>query len=1076
MKIVLLQMPSWGLKSPPYGMACLSAYLKDRNIEVIQKDLNVDMYNHFKGTEYESLWAFNEPFWGNYEKVSQFVNVNGKYFAQLIKDILVLKPDLVGFSILWSTEVMSRIFAQQLKIYAPNIRVVFGGPHCARQMEGPRIASLPEVDFVVHGEGEETLFELQEALKIGKDVSVIKGLFSKKDGKVFYKEDRPLITNLDSLPLADFTGIDFSLYPDAMIPVSSSRGCPNRCIYCDEKTFWHTYRTRSAKKIFAEVKQQYEKYGVKKFEFVDSLVNGNIKVLEEFCDLLIQSKLPIKWMGQAAVRKEMTKELLDKINKSGCFHLCFGMEHSSSTLMYRMGKLMCKGADFSKLIRNSHEVGLKIGLNWMFGFPGETEQDFQSDLDFFTENKKYLSGININNSPGFCGFTPGCYAYSHPEEFDIIIGSDHSNWKSKDGTNTYVTRLNRFQKFAKHLKELGLYCSFPVFSNEAELIGNYYYNEKDYINAAEYLEKSLKNEGISIKKLLKLFESLHLSNNNAKIIGLYREFLERTKFNSEERKVLDEKIQNFMPFSGLSAVDNYINPDVILIQAPGWGIWTPPLGIAMLSSYVRSKGYKVLPIDLNIEFYLARGEKYKNTWSLEQSLYFWNSPAKVDEMIVDNNDLINNFINVVLESKAKIIGFAIYASSLYLSLYLARKIKAADSSIKIIFGGPHVSRFQAGMGIVKENCVDLLVQGEGELTLIDIIERVKAGKDLKDCPGTLCLKADEIVDNGDRDLMSNLDDLPFVDFSDFKFSNYQDSFKMPLMSSRGCVNQCIFCNERPYWRKYRSLTAERIFSEVQWQLKKYPNINWIDFQDSVVNGNVRELSKFADLIIKNGIKMRWAGQAVIRKEMTLELLKRLKESGCVCLAYGLETPISSIMLKVGKVASKDCDPEKLVRECAEAGLTCSYNFMFGLPGESEEDFNCTLDFLRRNRKYIATVNPSPSFCGFSKGTLGYENPEKYGLDLSHGLSYWETKNGDNNYRIRLRRFEQFCRLVQELKISTTYPSDRLLDRERCLAQYFYAYGQYDQAILCYEDWLNKNPTDQASKNSLEDCYKRVKKS
>jgi len=397
-----------------------------------------------------------------------------------------------------------------------------------------------------------------------------------------------------------------------------------------------------------------------------------------------------------------------------------------------------------------------------------------------------------------------------------------------------------------------------------------------------------------------------------------------------------------------------------------------------------------------------------------------------------------------------------------------------DPGIIIVFGGPHVSRFQAGFSVAKEECVDVVVQGEGELTLIDIIERVKAGKSVTDCPGTLSRKDGAVIDNKDRELIKNLDVLPFADFSDFDLKNYRDSFKMPLMSSRGCVNRCIFCNERPYWRTYRSFTAERLFKEVAYQLKLYPGIDYIDFQDSLINGNIKELERFADLIIDNKVTIRWSGQAVIRKEMTFDLLAKLKRAGCIALAYGLETASTKLMLKIGKVASMNSDPEQIVRDGARAEVMSTLNFMFGLPGETEDDFQDTVDFFKRNSSFISAVNPSPCFCYFANGTLGFENPSAYGLDFSHGQLYWETVNGDNNYRIRMRRFEAFCRLVKELKIYTTYPSDVLLDKERALGEYYFAYGRYNEALLCYKDWVAKNPEDGIISKKLQECCQRLK--
>ena len=519
--------------------------------------------------------------------------------------------------------------------------------------------------------------------------------------------------------------------------------------------------------------------------------------------------------------------------------------------------------------------------------------------------------------------------------------------------------------------------------------------------------------------------------------------------------------------------DNSINRDVVLVQAPGWGIWTPPLALAMLTAFLRKHGYKVLPLDLNIEFYLKREDKYKNTWELEQSLWFWETSSRVNELIEDKKELIDKFLSIIMGTGVKVVGFTIYGSSLHISLHLAKQIKMLNPQIKIVFGGPHVSRFMAGKSVVRDSSVDFVVQGEGELTLLDIVQKTRAGETIDCCPGTLLLKNNKVMDCGDRPLIDDLNTLPLPDFSDYDFQKYRDSFKLPIMSSRGCLNRCIYCNERSYWRKYRYLKADRLFGEIKEQLSRYPFIDWIDFQDSLVNGSIKELERLADLIIESGTTIRWSGQAAIRKELTYALLCKLKKSGCICLAYGIETPSTSLMLKIGKVLSRGANPDQIVRDGHRAGLSCAYNFMFGLPGETETDAQETLEFLKRNKDFIATVNPSPSFCGFCPGTLGHEHPEEYGIDASKGDLYWQTKDGKNDYLIRLKRFEEFCEVVQELGIPTTYPSRKLLDRDRTIGNYYYVSRGYSKAAPYFEGWLRENPDDKDVLRKLEHCYECI---
>ena len=135
--------------------------------------------------------------------------------------------------------------------------------------------------------------------------------------------------------------------------------------------------------------------------------------------------------------------------------------------------------------------------------------------------------------------------------------------------------------------------------------------------------------------------------------------------------------------------------------------------------------------------------------------------------------------------------------------------------------------------------------------------------------------------------------------------------------------------------------------------------------------------------------------------------------------------------------------------------------MFGLPGETEEDAFESLEFLRRNKQHNVTVNPSACFCGFAPGTLAYDDPQRYGIDLSKGNLYWESTDGRNTYISRLKRFEDFCRLVHELKIPTTYPSTVLLDRNRSLGNYYREAGDHLRASWYFKAWLEEHPDDES---------------
>jgi len=100
-----------------------------------------------------------------------------------------------------------------------------------------------------------------------------------------------------------------------------------------------------------------------------------------------------------------------------------------------------------------------------------------------------------------------------------------------------------------------------------------------------------------------------------------------------------------------------------------------------------------------------------------------------------------------------------------------------------------------------------------------------------------------------------------------------------------------------------------------------------------------------------------------------------------------------------------------------------------------------MEFIKRNKRYIDIVNPMQVFCDLPPGTYAHAHPEELGIDMKYGHRYWEAKDGTNTYLVRMRRFEEFCRLASALKIRCLYPSPVLLNRNELLGKYYSHRGE-----------------------------------
>ncbi|MFH1202398.1 MAG: radical SAM protein [Candidatus Omnitrophota bacterium] len=515
---------------------------------------------------------------------------------------------------------------------------------------------------------------------------------------------------------------------------------------------------------------------------------------------------------------------------------------------------------------------------------------------------------------------------------------------------------------------------------------------------------------------------------------------------------------------------------VALIQAPGWGRDCPPYTLAILSAWLRRSEHKVFVFDLNNALYCSGPDKYKKMWDDKDQYSFWTNEYLVSEFLQHNDCMLDFQINKILDTGAKFIGFTVHFTSLLASLKIAEIIKKKANDRIIVFGGPDCCRELNGERLIKEEAVDIVVAGEGDRTLLELVGIIEKDGKVDFCQGTLLKKGGEVIDCGDRPVLKDLDLTPFPDYSDFRkdilLGHYRQPERLEILDSRGCMTCCYFCSEWQFWQKYRSMSGERIFEEVAYQIRKFTRVNYFYFIGSLLNGDIEALSKFCDLVILNGLQIRWSGQAIIRPEMTRGLLEKMRKAGCEWLGYGIESGSQKVIDSMNKHFSI-ANAEEALRDTHQARISTQANFMFGIPTETERDFEETLEFLKRNRENIDSVLASQSFCVVDKGTYIYTHAQDFGIkDADHHL-YWET-NG-NNYPERLRRYEEFCQLALSLGLPETSGVLRVKpDKWLLLGDYYLFKKDYPLALECFKNSLQTESWNDSTLNKLELCQKELK--
>jgi radical SAM superfamily enzyme YgiQ (UPF0313 family) len=501
---------------------------------------------------------------------------------------------------------------------------------------------------------------------------------------------------------------------------------------------------------------------------------------------------------------------------------------------------------------------------------------------------------------------------------------------------------------------------------------------------------------------------------------------------------------------------------ISLVLCPFWDTKYPPLNIAFLSSLLQKKGFSVDKVDLNMLCYIKCDDEYRHFWNISSNILL--DKIVIDKFISKNEALIDSAI--AKTAKSQIVGFTIYKTTKHISLAVARKIKEKYPDKIIIFGGPECFIGGNPGEFLKDESVNYVVTGEGERVLPELINKIRHNRNIDSCKGVMYKKDGQLKYTGDRLPLKNLNSLPFPDFSGLTKLYKGQSVILPIQASRGCINRCAFCSEGVYWKKFRSMSGRRVFNEIEEQVEKY-GADQFAFHDSLINGNMKELVIFCDLMIKNKLNLilhknnsaalssnfsdiLWGGQALVRPEMTIEILKKMKRAGCYRLSYGIESGSQKVLNAMNKRFTLK-EALNVLRNTHNAGIIVQMNIIIGFPTETKDDFRQTMEFIKEARPYIDVISPSPS-CEIIKGTILCNCYKKFGVKDGSNRYYWESCSGENNYIERFKRYEKFC----EYAISIGIPQDIELFRTRphkwlLLSKYYAQKNSKRKALQC----LNK---------------------
>ncbi len=348
---------------PPLGLLYVSAYLKSKNID-----------NAVFDTTFSSQAAQLDYILEKQPKIiCIYTNLMTK--IEVIKLLKILKTERYNFP-----------------------KIVLGGPDVTYNVENYLKAGA---DFLIIGEGEETTFELYNAIMFGGNLHQVNGIAFIEDHQIIQTQARAKFKELDELPLPNRDAINMQNYLStwkknhgkSSMTVSTQRGCPYTCKWCSTAVYGQSYRRRPANQVAEEMKMLKEQYNPDALWFVDDVFTVSHKWLLAFKEEVLKQDavIPFECITRA---ERLNDEILQLLKDVGCFRIWIGAESGSQTIIDAMDRRVDVN-QVKKVIQDTNAMGIETGTFIMLGYPGETEKDITETIQYLKDANPTLYTITI---------------------------------------------------------------------------------------------------------------------------------------------------------------------------------------------------------------------------------------------------------------------------------------------------------------------------------------------------------------------------------------------------------------------------------------------------------------------------------------------------------------------------------------------------------------------------------------------------------------------------------------------------------------------------------------------------------
>ena len=397
----------------------------------------------------------------------------------------------------------------------------------------------------------------------------------------------------------------------------------------------------------------------------------------------------------------------------------------------------------------------------------------------------------------------------------------------------------------------------------------------------------------------------------------------------------------------------FLNPPQTNSKYKFLGVVAPSLGIGYMAAVLEQNGYDVDVLDAS---------------ALELTY-----DEIGDEILKRNPDIVS------ISALTQTIGVALDS---------ADKIKEVKPDTVVVLGGYHPTfEYES---VLEEESVDVVVRGEGEYTLLELVETIENGGDLKTVQGLAFHDEDDgsLILTLDRPIIEDLDELPFPAFHLFPMEKYRilniTTNVATIITTRGCPMQCSFCSSAAlHGHKLRRRSYTNVVDEIEIRLREQ-NIDTIAFMDDTFTLNKKFVSDFCAEIERRNLKFWWGCTSRV-DTLDEDLLQTMKDAGCITIFIGVESADQQMLEKMNKNITLD-KTENAFRLARKVGIRTIASCVIGMPEDTKKSIKKTIDFVKKlNPNYslysLATPYPGTRFYNetFKKNLINIKDWSKYTL-------------------------------------------------------------------------------------------------